>query len=242
MAASSALHDYLDRLRIIHGSTIASDERSYYPALDLLFNSVGATLTSRVTAIHESADQGAGHPDYTLQVETTKDLRAVVEAKPASAKLEDIMHSEQVRRYLQHYGCCLVTNLREFALVRLEEGEVRPFMRYTLETSETLFWRTPVETLVARHGAAMQDFVTNVLLWDAPLNRPRDLAEALTRYAREALRRITHRSDESLGPLRAALLALGPALDASYAAVKAATLDLRAPAAAASVASFAPEE
>lgn len=34
MAASSALHDYLDHLRIIHGSTIASDERSYYPALD----------------------------------------------------------------------------------------------------------------------------------------------------------------------------------------------------------------
>lgn len=200
-----ALRDYLDKLRIIRGSSIASDERSYYPALDLLFNTLGANLTPRVVAIHEIAGQGGDHPDYALQVETTRDLRAVVEAKPASVKLDDLIASAQVRRYIDHFGVCLVTNLRAFALVRLRDGEPRVIMRYGIEPIETTFWRTPVETLVARHGVALDDFITNVLLWDAPITRPKDLAEALARYAREARRRLEHRSDESLAPLREAL-------------------------------------
>jgi len=116
---NGALTKYLDHVRMIKGSNIASNERSYYPALDTLFNAVGATLNPRVVAIHDVADAGAGHPDYALQVQTTRDLRAAVEVKPASANVDDVAKSAQVLRYLRQYGICLVTNLRDFTLVRL---------------------------------------------------------------------------------------------------------------------------
>ncbi|WIG59645.1 MAG: adenine specific DNA methyltransferase [Ktedonobacterales bacterium] len=206
MDTNAPLRDYLDHLRLIKGSGLAVDERSYYPALDRLFNGIGAELNPRVVAIDDIADTGAGHPDYALQVETTHDTRAVVEAKPTTTDLDALIKSEQVRRYLGFYGLCLVTNLRQFALVRQNpDGQPHEIMRYTIEDSDTLFWRTPIETLVQRHGARISDFLTSVLLWDAPLTRPKDLAEALARYAREALRRIEHRSDASLIALRAAL-------------------------------------
>src|SRR5579859_1921989 len=115
----AAVLTYLKHLQAIRESNLASKERSYYPALDGLFNAVGATLTPKVVAIHDIADQGAGHPDYALQVEQTKDIRAAIEVKPASADVEVIMQSEQVKRYLNRYSLTLVTNLRDFVLVRL---------------------------------------------------------------------------------------------------------------------------
>jgi hypothetical protein len=120
--------------------------------------------------------------------------------------VDDVAKSAQVLRYLRQYGICLVTNLRDFTLVRLApHGQPEELMRQTLETSETLFWRAPVESLVQRHGQQMGDFLTSVLLWDAPMSRPKDLADALARYARVALREMEHRSDASLAPLRTAL-------------------------------------
>lgn len=133
----TALSTYLGKIRMIQGSGLASDERSYYPALDALFQEVGAGLNPRVGPIHDVADQGAGHPDYVLQVETTKDTRASVEAKPAFMEVDVISQSQQVKRYLDHYGLCLVTNLRAFALVRkTKNGTAETFMRYTLAPTE----------------------------------------------------------------------------------------------------------
>src|ERR1700730_10644633 len=91
---------YLKRIHDIKESGIASTERSYYPALDTLFNTIGTALSPKVLAIHDISDQGSGHPDYALQVEGTHDLRAVVELKPANVDVTVIMQSEQVRRYL----------------------------------------------------------------------------------------------------------------------------------------------
>src|SRR6266702_5934125 len=95
----SVLLTYLKRLHEIKESGIASLERSYYPALDTLFNTLGATLSPKVLAIHDISDQGSGHPDYALQVDGTHDLRAVIEAKPANIDVTVIMQSDQVRRY-----------------------------------------------------------------------------------------------------------------------------------------------
>src|SRR6266699_6151751 len=115
----SVLLTYLNRVREIKESGIASLERSYYPALDTLFNTLGATLSPKVLAIHDISDQGSGHPDYALQVDGTYDIRAVVEAKPAAVEVNEIMQSDQVRRYLLGYSICLVVNLRDFALVQI---------------------------------------------------------------------------------------------------------------------------
>lgn len=202
----STLSDYLGHVRRIRDSGLATDERSYYPALATLFNVIGANLTPKVVAIHDVASQGAGHPDYVLQVDTTHDTRAAIEAKPAAYALDDIIVSAQVRQYARHYGLCLVTNLREFALVRPGHGEQAVvLMRYTLAATETEFWNTTPLALVRRHEQGIADFLVNVFLWDAPITRPKELAEALARYAREALRRLEHQPTEQLDALRVAL-------------------------------------
>jgi hypothetical protein len=95
-----------------------------------------------------------------------------------------------VKGYLHTFRLCLITNLREFALTRLPKhgGTVEIVMRYPLAAGEAEFW-------------------------DAPLARPKDLAdalaryarEALARYAREALRRLEHGPESVLNPLRGAL-------------------------------------
>src|SRR5260221_6831586 len=156
----SLLADYLNHVRLVKASGLASDERSYYPALDALFNVPGAMLAPKVIAIHDVRDVGAGHPDYLLQVETTHDTRAAIEAKPASADVNAIMRSEQVRRYLRQYGLCLVTNLRHFSLARVaRNNQVVEIMRYELAASEDDFWNTPFRALVSRHDDGMPDFL-----------------------------------------------------------------------------------
>jgi hypothetical protein len=48
-------------------------------------------------------------------------------------------------------------------------------------------------------------FQISVLTWNATISRPKDLAEALARHARETLRRLERQSAEALAPLREAL-------------------------------------
>lgn len=141
-----------------------------------------------------------------LQVETTKDTRASVEAKPAFMEVDAISASRQVGHYLDHYGLCLVTNLREFALVRkAKNGKVETIMRYMLAPTEAALWQTPVDALAREHTDGLMDFLKSALTWDAPISRPKDLADALARYAREALRRLERQPSTTLAPLRAAL-------------------------------------
>lgn len=201
-----ALLTYLKHIRDIKESGIASVERSYYPPLDALFNTLGTTLTPRVLAVHDINDQGAGHPDYALQVASTRDLRAVVEVKPANYDVNVIIQSEQVRRYLRGYNLCLVVNLRDFALVSMgRNNQLETIMRYTLAPDERTFWRTSPEVLAKRHNEGLTDFLISVLTWDATISRPKELAEALARYARETLRRLELQPVEMLAPLRRAL-------------------------------------
>ncbi|HEX5439428.1 MAG TPA: hypothetical protein VFW76_00965, partial [Ktedonobacterales bacterium] len=199
----STFSEYLSQARRVHTSGIATNERSYYPALATLFDGIGATLTPKVVAIHDVASRGAGHPDYVLQVDTTRDTRAAIEAKPASWALDDLIASEQVGLYLGHYGLCLVTNLREFALVgRSRAGGATEIMRYSLTTTEAEFWNVSPAALMRRHEQGVSDFLVSVFTWDTPVTRPKELAEALARYAREALRRLEHQPADQLVELR----------------------------------------
>lgn len=77
MATGDVLKRYVEQVRLIRGSNLATNERSYYPALGALFDAVSESLNPQVLAIHDVADAGAGHPDFTLQVKTTGDTRAV---------------------------------------------------------------------------------------------------------------------------------------------------------------------
>ena len=98
MAASGnkltvAVEEYLSELRRIRATGAGTEERSYYPALRDLLNSVGGTLRPKVFGIIELGQQGAGHPDIGLfaagQVQKGQPKQGqlpdcgVVEVKPA---------------------------------------------------------------------------------------------------------------------------------------------------------------
>ena len=202
----SALKAYLEELHRIRGSGLATDERSYYPALDLLFKAAGETLTPPVAPVHEITDQGAGHPDFALQVAGSEDLRAAVEAKGPGVSLDELARSPQVRGYLKQYDPTLITNLRDFALVRRgQDGQPDIFMRATLADSAEALWQAPVAALVRAHEDELTNFLASAMSFTATLTRPRDLAQALARYARVALRRLEGQRGGALNPLRAAL-------------------------------------
>ena len=52
--------------------------------------------------------------------------RGVVEIKPAEYDLDALTHEEQTLRYLRQYGLVLITNLREFRLLKLDGWRKRP--------------------------------------------------------------------------------------------------------------------
>ena len=63
---TAAVKNYFSDLANIRASGGATGERSYYPALANLLNTVGGALRPKVFCVGELADQGAGHPDFGL--------------------------------------------------------------------------------------------------------------------------------------------------------------------------------
>lgn len=205
----AAVLSYLNALHTIHNSGRATEERTYYPPLAALFNAIGSQMSPRLVALHDVADRGGiGHPDFLLQVESTNDTRAAVEVKGTAPDLDAIIRSEQVRRYLAQHDPTLVTNLRDFALLRRDRnGNPVLIMRYDLATSEAAFWSASPLTVARQHAEQFGDFLVTVMQWDAVIRRPVDLAEALARYAREALRRLESQPVAALAGLRKAMAA-----------------------------------
>jgi hypothetical protein len=118
---------YLSQLADVRGSGAGLPEVSGYTALANLFDSVGATLKPKVTAVIQLANSGAGHPDGAFftpdqlrggadegQLFSSHASRGVVEVKAPADDLVALSKSEQVRKYLQHYGQILLTNYRAF--------------------------------------------------------------------------------------------------------------------------------
>jgi len=111
--------------------------------------------------------------------------RGAVEIKPAEANLDTLADDEQIRRYLEQYGLVLITNLREFRLLKLEAGAARMLERYVIAASATELWSAPL-TSFAKHEKLLPDFLARVMLYKAPLVQPKDAAWVLASYAREA--------------------------------------------------------
>ena len=63
---TTAVEEYFADLRRIRASGGATGERSFYPALTNLLNTVGSALRPQVFCVGELAEQGAGHPDFGL--------------------------------------------------------------------------------------------------------------------------------------------------------------------------------
>ena len=217
---TTAVETYLTDLRRIRASGGATGERSYYPALSALLNTVGGTLKPKTFCVAELAAQGAGHPDFGLY--TAKQVqkgqpkegqvpeRGVVEVKSASDDAWLTAESTQVSRYWERYRLVLVTNTRDFVLV----GEDTAGQPVTLETfrladsAETFDRLLETPRAFARDmGAGLGEYLCRALSHRAALTEPKDLAWLLASYARDGLARIEAASDDApqLTALRTAL-------------------------------------
>ena len=217
---TTAVEDYLTDLRRIRASGGATGERSYYPALSALLNTVGGTLKPKTFCVAELAAQGAGHPDFGLytakQVQKGRPKegqvpeRGVVEVKSAQDDAWLTAASTQVGRYWDRYRLVLVTNTRDFVLV----GEDTAGQPATLETfrladsAETFDRLLETPRAFARDmGTGLGEYLCRALSHRAALTEPKDLAWLLASYARDGLARIEAASDDApqLTALRTAL-------------------------------------
>ena len=214
-----AVEEYLVELRRVRATGAGTEERSYYPALRDLLNSVGETLRPKVFSIIELGQQGAGHPDLGLfaakQVLKGQPKQGqlpeggVVEVKAASDDAWLTADSDQVSRYWQRYSLVLVTNTRDFVLLG-EDPQGNPAR---LETIRLAASAADFEAKLQHPrafansvGPALAEYLGRALSHRATLAEPRDLARLLASYARDGLARVEASGDaSSLAAVRSAL-------------------------------------
>ena len=217
---TTAVETYLTALRRMRASGGATGERSYYPALSTLLNTVGTTLKPKTFCVAELATQGAGHPDFGLytarQVQEGQPKegqvpeRGVVEVKSVNDDAWLTADSAQVSRYWNRYRLVLVTNTRDFVLVGEDPaGHPTTLEAFRLADSAETFDRflaTP-RTFARQVGAGLGEYLCRALSHRAALTEPKDLAWLLASYARDGLARIEAAGDDapSLTAVRAAL-------------------------------------
>jgi hypothetical protein len=147
------VEDYLSRMVDIRGTGGATNETSYYGALETLLNAVGKTLKPRVICNGQLRSQGAGHPDFGLDAQThcrsgmpregqgEIPERGVVEVKGLAEPVLAIADTDQVSRYWRRYRLVLVTNYREFLLVGVDaRGLPVRLETFTLADTDAAFW------------------------------------------------------------------------------------------------------
>src|SRR5262245_8947906 len=208
---------YLRELR--DGRAIGVAETSFYGPLANLLNTVGSTLKPRVRCIIHPKSAGAGIPDggfYTPdQLPKSADAaaiaaqipaRGVLEVKGTAEDVEQTAASPQVAKYLARYGQVLVTNYRDFLLVGRDSNN-NPVKRerYRLASTEAAFWNTPLAQLADEHTERFTEYLKRVMLSNAPLADPKDVAWFLASYARDARTRVERAKLPALDLVRASL-------------------------------------
>jgi hypothetical protein len=216
-----ALENYLKDIRDIHATGAAVAETSFYPALANLLNEIGNSLKPKVRCVINIANRGAGLPDggfFTAdQFQKAADsepkaeqlpARGVLEAKPPSHDVETIARGKQVERYCAKYGTVLVTNFRDFLrLGRDFHGKPISLEAYTLADDEKTFWAAAarLQKTAQEHGGRFREYLMRVMLCNAPLAAPQDVAWFLASYARDAKARIESQDLPALAAVRNAL-------------------------------------
>ena len=217
---------YLNDVAETRGTRANVAETSFYPALEHLLTEIGSGLAPRVRCVINIANRGAGLPDGGLftadqfrrqpRAADTGDnpflaqppSRGVIEAKSPRDNVAEIVASEQVERYWKRYGMVLVTNFRAFALVgRDSDGRTRVLETFELAPTEADFWAlaTHPRRTADEQGERMLEYLKRVLLHNAPLAAPQDVAGLLASYAHDARLRVERADLPALASLRQAL-------------------------------------
>ena len=224
------LETYLTEIATLRGAT---KETSGYGVLQNLLNAVGHTLKPKVRCIIHPKNSGAGIPDGGLftpdQLKNKEDeesfigqkpVRGAIEVKSTHDDLAAIAETEQVKEYLAHYGQVLLTNYREFLLLKRTGNKIQKLESFKLATDEKSFWLAtahPRKT-ATELGERLTEYLKRVLLHAAPLNNPKDVAFFLASYARDARARVEAAKD--LPQLAAVRTALEEALGMKFEAEK----------------------
>jgi hypothetical protein len=210
---SDPVEAYFSQLRDIHASGAGVAEVSFYPALKTLLDEVGKHLKPKVTALIQLRNTGAGIPDGGLFTagqlkgwEPGTDplagqlpQRGAIEVKGVADDAFATAKSEQVARYVERYGLVLVTNLRDFVLVgRAADGTgIQELESCRLSVTEAGFWAGVQQPrrFAEAAGEGLTQFLRRVLLHEAPLTDPKDVAWFLASYARTARLRLEQRHE-----------------------------------------------
>jgi len=120
------LVNYAAAVRQVHKTNLGTAETSYYPALNSLLELLGDEVVPKLIPVSQLSDRTAEDqtlPDFGLLEKSSHALVAPVEVKSVTAKIEDLAASSQTQKYARTHGggLCLVTNLWQFALVRLDD-------------------------------------------------------------------------------------------------------------------------
>ena len=196
------LEIYLTEVALLRGAT---KETSGYPALANLLNTAGHALKPKVKCIIHPKNAGAGIPDGGLftpdQLKKYDEggdfgdlipARGVIEVKSAGQDIAGFANDGQVEKYLSRYGQALLTNYREFLLLKRLGGKTHQLEGFSIAPDEKSFWLAtahPRKTADAL-GERLLEYLKRVMLHSAPLNNPRDVAFFLASYARDARARV----------------------------------------------------
>ena len=185
---------YLAELRDIRASGAAVPETSGYGALANLLNEVGGKLRPKVRCLINLQNAGAGIPDgglftanqFPKGAHAAEPLaaqmpgRGALEVKPVADDVRAVAESQQVRRYLEKYRQVLVTTYREFVLVGFDaDGQAASLESFSLAATEQEFWALaahPGSDAARQVGERLTDFLRRVLLRQAQIAAPKDLA------------------------------------------------------------------
>lgn len=232
MAQAKHLQEYLNAVRGVHATSGGTKETSFYTALNNLLDGVGHALKPKVRCVMQLKSLGAGHPDgglftadqFDRQTGEAKDLgnpsRGAIEVKAPDEPVDDTASTVQITKYWDRYKLVLVTNLRDWLLLGEREGQRVTLERFSLAPSEAAFWALAAHPAKAQIelGEAFQDFLTRVLLHNAPLADPKDLAGLLASYAREARHRVEHATADAAKQLQALQQSLEASLGVTFSA------------------------
>lgn len=198
-------------------SSPGSTEATYYPAVQRLLTAIlRARRLPFEVRVNTSQRRGAGGtdlPDLALYDGAGDFVVVFGEVKLPNVEIADLAAStdrgNQIGRYLSQTGVVLLTDIRSFGLVSIDdssvaEGPVPPEHRQLLETVD--LW--PSISSLARgrppdleQALALADLLETAVTEFAPIAEPESLARILARQARRAKADLPEKFSDAVQPL-----------------------------------------
>jgi hypothetical protein len=122
VASERIAKSYLAECAKVLRSGYATDERSFYPALNKLLTDVGKLIPHQLTTVPEPAAREGDFPDVAFYEERSQVLVLPVEAKPLNLDKTALLSLSQGERYARTFGGghVLLTNFWTFIWAELD--------------------------------------------------------------------------------------------------------------------------